>query len=31
MLQNLIYDLSPFDPLTFASAGFIVIVVAMLA
>jgi putative ABC transport system permease protein len=31
MLQNLIYDLSPFDPLTFPSAGLIVIVVALLA
>jgi ABC-type antimicrobial peptide transport system permease subunit len=31
LLQNMIYEVSPFDPLTFASVGLMVILVAMLA
>jgi predicted permease len=31
LLRNLIYEVSPFDPLTFASVGLVVIFVAMLA
>ena len=31
LLRNLIYEVSPFDPLTFATVGLIVLFVAMLA
>lgn len=31
LLQNMIYQVSPFDPLTFASVGLLVVLVAMLA
>ena len=31
LLQNLIYEVSPFDPLTFATVGLIVFFVAMMA
>jgi ABC-type lipoprotein release transport system permease subunit len=31
LLQNLIFEVSPFDPLTFVSVGCSIVIVAMLA